>query len=196
MIASSWKEAKIRGISRYLGKPCRKCGSVVRRRSSKHCVSCDKPRAKRWLKTEAGKAAMRRHNRKPRIKRGPRGVTPASKESIRRSRQRQLLRPEYRLARALRDRLAKAVKRRSKSGSAVADLGCSIAHLIEHIEAQFEPGWTWGKDSWGPLWHLDHIKPLARFDLADRAQLAEACHWTNLRPYPAALNMREGARLR
>jgi hypothetical protein len=41
---------------------------------------------------------------------------------------------------------------------------------------------TW--DNWTTDgWHIDHIKPLASsFDLTDRKQFLEACHYTNLQP--------------
>ena len=35
---------------------------------------------------------------------------------------------------------------------------------------------------------LDHIKPLAVFDLTDSKQLAEACHYTNMRPLWSSAN--------
>lgn len=66
-------------------------------------------------------------------------------------------------------------------------VGCSVAQLIEHIESQWQPWMTW--DNWGhSTWHLDHIKPLSMFDLADPIQFAEANHYTNIRPLPAHEN--------
>ena len=45
---------------------------------------------------------------------------------------------------------------------------------------------TW--DNWGD-WHLDHIIPLSHFDLSDRKQLKQACHYTNMQPLWAADNL-------
>lgn len=89
--------------------------------------------------------------------------------------------PQYRLRLALRTRLNRAINGSYRTGSAVRDLGCSIAEFKVYVEAQFEPGMSW--DNWSRNgWHLDHIKPLAGFDLTDRAQFLEACHYTNIRP--------------
>ncbi len=42
---------------------------------------------------------------------------------------------------------------------------------------------TW--ENWGSgsgTWQIDHIRPLARFNLTDREQVLQACHHTNLQP--------------
>lgn len=88
----------------------------------------------------------------------------------------------------LSGRLRQAIKGGFKAGSAVRDLGCSIQELREHLEKQFQPGMSWGnwtKDGW----HIDHIKPLSSFDLTDRQQLLEACHYSNLQPLWAKDNL-------
>jgi hypothetical protein len=100
-------------------------------------------------------------------------------------------RPQRRLTANLRSRLSHAVVRRSKAGSAVRDLGCSVPELRLYLESKFQPGMSW--DNYG-AWHIDHIKPLAKFDLADRDQLLEACHYSNLQPLWAGDNLSKGAR--
>ena len=95
---------------------------------------------------------------------------------------------QYKLSNRLRQRLYKAINGNFKSGSAVKDLGCSIEELKLHLESKFQPGMSW--DNWDRYgWHIDHIKPLASFDLTDRNQLLEACHYTNLQPLWAKDNI-------
>jgi hypothetical protein len=77
-----------------------------------------------------------------------------------------------------------------KAGSPVRDLGCTVPELKLHLEALFQPGMSW--DNYGE-WHIDHIKPLAKFDLTDRDQFVQACHYTNLRPLWAEENLSKGA---
>jgi len=98
----------------------------------------------------------------------------------------------FRLRVILRSRLNSAMAGRQKTGSAVLDLGCSISELRAHLAAQFTPGMTW--DNYGLRgWHIDHITPLASFDLTDREQLLQACHYSNLQPLWASDNLTKGA---
>ena len=88
---------------------------------------------------------------------------------------------QYKLSRIIRGRLHKVVSREQKVGSAVHDLGCTLEELKIHLENQFKEGMTW--DNWKPDgWHIDHIKPLSKFDLTDPVQFKEAVHYTNLQP--------------
>lgn len=97
--------------------------------------------------------------------------------------------PNFMLADRLRSRLYCAIKGNFKAGSAVSDLGCSIEFLKEHLESMFQDGMSW--DNQGE-WHIDHIIPLASFDLQDREQFLKACHYTNLQPLWAEDNLRKG----
>lgn len=94
----------------------------------------------------------------------------------------------YKLCRILRSRVGNVLRGSQKIGSAITDLGCSIQELKEHLEKHFQSGMTWS--NWTrDGWHIDHIKPLAKFDLTDRQQFLEACHYTNLQPLWAKDNL-------
>jgi hypothetical protein len=100
---------------------------------------------------------------------------------------------QFKLSRRLRTRIRNAVRRNFKVGSAVRDLGCSVAELKLYLESLFKPGMTW--DNWGSgsgKWNIDHIKPLASFDLSDHKQFLQACHFTNLQPLWWEQNMLKG----
>jgi len=49
---------------------------------------------------------------------------------------------------------------------------------------------TW--DNYGKTgWHVDHIKPLTRFDLTEETEVVKAVHYTNLQPLWAVDNIRK-----
>jgi hypothetical protein len=112
--------------------------------------------------------------------------------------------PGYKLKVLVRARLTEVIKNLKGSvgftaGESYRLLGCSLTNLREHIEGQFRDGMTW--DNHATVWELDHIKPLAAFDLIDVSQLKEACHYTNLQPLLCAENntksdFHEGVRTR
>jgi hypothetical protein len=92
--------------------------------------------------------------------------------------------PVFRLAELLRGRINKAIDGDIRPGSAVRDLGCTPAELRAHLETQFYPRSDGLEMAWGQrgLWEVHHIRPLASFDLSDRAQFKQACHYSNLTP--------------
>jgi hypothetical protein len=92
----------------------------------------------------------------------------------------------FRLKRLLRSRLYRYTKKGDRIGSAVKNLGCSVDELKIHLEKQFLDGMSWSNHG---EWHIDHIKPLAKFDLKDKKQLLIACHYTNLQPLWAKENI-------
>ena len=94
--------------------------------------------------------------------------------------ERRLNDPNYRLRKSLRSNLISAVKRDAKRGSAISDIGCTVAELKTYLTAMFRDGMTWG--NWRTHWEIDHIRNLTSFDLTQRDQYLAACHYTNLQP--------------
>jgi hypothetical protein len=102
--------------------------------------------------------------------------------------------PQYKISEILRKRVRIALKGKSKPGSAVKDLGCTIDELKIYIENQFREGMTWGNHG-VKGWHIDHIKPLSSFNLEDPEQFKEACHYKNLQPLWATENLSKGKKI-
>lgn len=98
----------------------------------------------------------------------------------------------FKIAHNLRSRLNKALKGNLKNGSAVCDLGCSIDELKLKFLPLFTEGMSW--DNYGSLWHIDHIRPCASFDLTDPEQVKLCCHFSNLQPLWAADNLAKSDR--
>lgn len=96
------------------------------------------------------------------------------------------------VSRRMRDALTcQATK---KSERTLKLIGCSASQLAIHLEAKFLPGMSW--DNYGYRgWHIDHIVPIAKFDLGDPLQQAAAFHYTNLQPLWAKDNIRKGAKI-
>lgn len=94
---------------------------------------------------------------------------------------------QFKLSINLRVRLHAALEGRIRSASAVRDLGCTIEQLKEYLTQKFYPHpETQEMMSWANHghqgWHIDHIMPLALFDLTNTEQLKFAIHYTNLQP--------------
>jgi hypothetical protein len=70
-------------------------------------------------------------------------------------------------------------------------LGCSFKEAKEYLESKFKDGMNW--DNFGK-WHIDHIRPLASFDLTDVNQQLIAGHYTNLQPLWASENISKGSK--
>lgn len=113
-------------------------------------------------------------------------ITPATKNYTRRHKEDS----GYKLACDLRSRLRSAIKGGFRAGSAVVELGCSVEFFKEYIEEKFSSEMSWG--NYGK-WHLDHIIPLASFDLSNRKQFVKATHYTNYQPLWTKENLKKGA---
>lgn len=95
---------------------------------------------------------------------------------------------QTKLIRKLRRYFEKAFHVGSKSKRAQELIGCTIVELRLHLEKQFRPGMTWDNHNYHG-WHIDHIKPLASFDLSDPEQQKQAFHYSNLQPLWAKENI-------
>lgn len=99
--------------------------------------------------------------------------------------------PLFKIARLLRKACGRAFKGIAKPEKTLELLGMELEEFQIYIQGQFRPGMTW--ENYGPVWHLDHVRPLASFDLLDHEQQKLACYWENFQPLFAEENLKKGA---
>lgn len=102
--------------------------------------------------------------------------------------------PVYRIRTLTRNTVSRAIKLGwSKNTQSAELLGCDCATLKFVLERQFLPGMTW--DNHGHRgWHVDHIRPLASFDLTKDEEVLAAMHYSNLQPLWAVDNLSKSAK--
>lgn len=165
--------AKEQGLKQYHGKICPKHPELrgLRYTSIRSCIGCH--RARRTSKEDDAER-MRRWRK-----------TPKGRASIRTD--------QFRIRQRIYRRLRRALDSANveKQHSTLEYLGCSIAFFKSYIEQFFEPGWSW--DDIGGAWHLDHVRPIASFDLRDSSQMQQCFHYSNFRPMEAAKNIRKSS---
>lgn len=99
----------------------------------------------------------------------------------------------YRVLCNLRTRVYLALRAgHAKSARTLELVGCPLEKLIRLLTAQLRTGMAW--ENYGSVWHIDHIKPCAKFDLSDPEQQRACFHYSNLQPLFAGENLRKGAR--
>ena len=103
--------------------------------------------------------------------------------------------PLFRLSTAfsanLRMSLKSAENRLSKNGKHWEDIvGYTVQDLVAHLESKFQNGMTW--DNYGQ-WHIDHIKPIASFNILEVGDDEFKMCWSldNLQPLWASDNIRK-----
>lgn len=99
--------------------------------------------------------------------------------------------PKNKITAYLRNRLNALVSKRYKYSSILVLIGCSKNELFNHLESQFKLGMSW--DNYGK-WHIDHIKPCAKFDLTKESEQKKCFNYKNLQPLWAEENLSKGSK--
>jgi hypothetical protein len=105
---------------------------------------------------------------------------------------------QFKLRNLIRRRLRSLISRKNLTEAIDEHIGCSYSMLVEYLESMFYDNpetleaMSWNNHS-SDGWHIDHIIPLASFDLEDKEQFAKAIHYSNLQPLWAKENLSKGA---
>lgn len=105
--------------------------------------------------------------------------------------------PVFRIKCDIRSRLRHAAARRHTKRTDLKTsemLGCSWEQFAKHLEKQFDERMTW--DNKGRYtWHIDHIVPLAAFDLSKDDEALVAANYLNHQPMWHDDNMEKADKL-
>ena len=172
-------------------------------RKSKKGKLAVKKATNKFLKTEKGKQSQKKYAQsskgKLRAKKGQKKYqqTEKGKKTILKAQlayyHRRIKKdPDFKLAIAMRNRLRSYLRTKglNKNNETMELVGCSKKFLREHLEKQFKPGMNWSNHSLRG-WHIDHIRPLSKFDFTHPEELKKACHYSNLQPLWSKENLKK-----
>lgn len=102
--------------------------------------------------------------------------------------------PMLSISNRMRARIHSALKRSGtyKNNRTFEIIGCSKTTLKKHLESLFLPGMSWENRG---KWHIDHIVPIAAFDLLNESEFLAAFHYKNLQPLWASDNLAKGCKV-
>ena len=159
------------------------------RRIARHeNIEKEREKARNWARSNPEKV---RENRRKLRQANPERI----REGRRRSHQRLRENPIYRLIRACRSRITKALRGRDKSARTQELIGCTWEELRRHIESQFTKGMNWNNRGFGAgKWNIEHEKPFALFPNLTPKEQKIVCNWRNLRPMWQPDNLKKGTK--
>jgi hypothetical protein len=64
-------------------------------------------------------------------------------------------------------------------------LGCDSEYFLSYIKSKLIDGMTFDNI------HIDHIKPVSKFNLDDHEEFLKCCHYTNMQPLLAGDNLKK-----
>ena len=121
-----------------------------------------------------------------------------SKEINQKEQERLKVDTQFALRKAMRTRLRMFIRSQTEQKlSSTCLLGkylsCTWLQLRDYIESQFENGMTWNNH--GNVWHIDHVVPMALFDLENEEHLSFVLHWCNLQPLFCEENLKKSSKV-
>jgi len=209
----SAKEAKAKGLKFYFtGKPC-KNGHIDKRYVHQWCcVSCKREQARQNYSRNPNshKIRMERYKEKIGIANYRQKVNTyiqkvnyynsesykkwveANRDKIRERskhwmKQKRKKDPYFQLSQNVKGGIWRSLKGNKNGKKWLTFVDFTLEELILHLENQFDEKTSW--DNYGSYWHVDHIKPLAKFNL--ETEFKDAWNINNLQPLEKIANIKK-----
>ena len=137
----------------------------------------NKDKIRKYLKKyrEENKDKLREQEREYHVK---------NKDKIREDRNKRYKKdPNFKLGSLIRVRIREELKNNNtkKTSKSAELIGCTVQEAREHLEKQFKKGMRWDNHGFKG-WHIDHIKPISKFDLNNIDECKECWSIDNLQP--------------
>jgi len=150
------------------------------------CRNCQNIREKAYKQTENGKKRYIRYSRSEKGKE-------TNKKIMKKYRKTEKFKKNS-LYRNISSSIRHSLKESKKDGSWTTLVEFTLNELKQHIELQFKEGMNW--KNYGNKWHIDHIRPIASFNITDcKSNEFKKC-WDlkNLQPLWAKENISKGCK--
>lgn len=188
-------------------KLCKKCDQVLPMEDFKygytHCYPCQKAMSRDWKTRNKERAnALSRDwkmDNKERVSEYNKAYDSENREEIQKRQNayhvsRAKTDPNFKLAKMLRSRYITVLKTGRLDDSSLEILGCSVEDFKRWLEFRFQEDMTFANH--GKVWDLDHVVPIAKFDLHGNEEEIRKCfHWTNFQPLYGSENKSKNCRV-
>jgi ribosomal protein L16 Arg81 hydroxylase len=175
-------------------KTCTKCGvqkplegfykNLAKKDGLQHsCKECERKYKRLYIKNNPIKYSEQR--RKDRLKH----IDRSRKWFREYTRKRRREDPSFRITENCRRRINHALKGNNKSTSTQKLIGCTWKYLKQWLESQMTDTMTFDTI------HIDHLMPLASFDMTKPEEQRKACHYTNLQPMLPSKNISKSSKI-
>ena len=115
---------------------------------------------------------------------------PIKKQNIK---DRRLVDENFRISEVIRSKVHKMLRGIPSSYQEL--LGMDIDSLKDWLAFQFDDDGDMTWDTYGTVWHIDHVLPMSRFDLTVPGERSICFGWTNLQPLRVSENREKSNRI-
>jgi hypothetical protein len=162
---------------------CKYCNKVISKDNFRHnrlkCIDCEKLYGREYRQSDEGKEKTQQwiDENRERLRQLTREWTRYKLDND----------PSFKFMKVVRSRIRSALEH--KQMSSIQYLGCNSVEYYNWIEYNMDD--RYNIDEHGKVWHIDHVIPLAQFDLTDEKEQLLAFNWRNTSPLEAKENLQK-----